>query len=163
MSPDMILSGDEGTGRTEVLLAVALYAAIARRQRVLYLVPDSHQAEMLARRLEKRCSDLFLEAFISCGILRAEQARKWIDSLKAKYSDESDVSGAPIGDAADIDKSHIFITHAGCDAEVVDACVAKLKATGCFPNIHVTRAGCTVSSHCGRNTLGVLFIRNHPI
>ena len=109
MSPDMILSGDEGTGRTEVLLAVALYAAIARRQRVLYLVPDSHQAEMLARRLEKRCSDLFLEAFISCGILRAEQARKWIDSLKAKYSDESDVSGAPISDAADIVPPNVLL------------------------------------------------------
>ena len=109
MSPDMILSGDEGTGRTEVLLAVALYAAIARRQRVLYLVPDSHQAEMLARRLEKRCSDLFLEAFVSCGILRAEQARKWIDSLKAKYSGESDAPGAPIGDAADVVPPNVLL------------------------------------------------------
>ena len=79
------------------------------------------------------------------------------DQVLLKYIEDR------IGDAADIDKSHIFITHAGCDAEVVDACVAKLKATGCFPNIHVTRAGCTISSHCGRNTLGVLFIRNHPI
>ncbi len=68
-----------------------------------------------------------------------------------------------IGDASDIDKSHVFITHAGCDDEVVAACVAKLKSLGDFPNIHVTRAGCTVSSHCGRNTLGVLFIRNHAI
>ena len=30
-------------------------------------------------------------------------------------------------------------------------------------NIHITRAGCTISSHCGRNTLGVLFIRKEPI
>ena len=49
------------------------------------------------------------------------------------------------------------------NAPVVDACIAKLKTLGEFPNIHVTRAGCTVSSHCGRNTLGVLFIRNHAI
>ena len=68
-----------------------------------------------------------------------------------------------IGDGSDIDKRHVFITHAGCDDEVVEACVAKLKTLGSFPNIHVTRAGCTVSSHCGRNTLGVLFIRTHPI
>ena len=30
-------------------------------------------------------------------------------------------------------------------------------------NVMITRAGCTVSSHCGRNTLGVLFIRKNPI
>ena len=68
-----------------------------------------------------------------------------------------------VGDGHDIDKSHVFITHAGCDPEVVDACVAKLKTLGDYPNIHITRAGCTVSSHCGRNTLGVLFIRDHAI
>ena len=68
-----------------------------------------------------------------------------------------------IGDGSDIVKDHVFITHAGCDRSVVDACVEKLRSLGDFPNIHITRAGCTVSSHCGRNTLGVLFIRNHAI
>ena len=68
-----------------------------------------------------------------------------------------------IGDGSDIVKDHVFITHAGCDRSVVDACIEKLRSLGDFPNIHITRAGCTVSSHCGRNTLGVLFIRNHAI
>ena len=68
-----------------------------------------------------------------------------------------------IGDASDIEKDHIFVTHAGCDEAVVHACVEKVRSYGCFKEIHLTRAGCTVSSHCGRNTLGVLFIRNHPI
>lgn len=68
-----------------------------------------------------------------------------------------------VGDASDIVPDHVFITHAGCDDAVVDACLAKLKTLGDFKEIHVTRAGCTVSSHCGRNTLGVLFIRTHPI
>lgn len=68
-----------------------------------------------------------------------------------------------IDNEKEIDMSHVFLTHAGCDDEIVNACVAKLRSLGNFPNIHVTRAGCTVSSHCGRNTLGVLFIRNRPI
>ncbi|MBO4418993.1 MAG: DegV family protein [Oscillospiraceae bacterium] len=68
-----------------------------------------------------------------------------------------------IGDGEGIDRSHIFITHGGCDDEILEACVAKLRSLGDFPNIHVTRAGCTISSHCGRNTLGVLFLRDHPI
>jgi fatty acid-binding protein DegV len=28
-----------------------------------------------------------------------------------------------------------------------------------FDEIYVTRAGCTISSHCGPNTLGILFVR----
>ena len=102
MSPDMILSGDEGSGRTEVLLAAALYAAIARRQRVLYLVPDAHQADILSERLQKRCVDLFLETFLSCGILQAEQARAWVDSLKVKFSDGSENSDGPTNDAVKV-------------------------------------------------------------
>ena len=111
MSPDMLLSGDEGTGRTEALLAVALYAAIARRQRVLYLVADAHQAEILAKRLQKRCSDLFLDAFLSCGILQAEQARKWIDSLRVKYAaDSEEVPNGPTNDAADVVPPNVLVS-----------------------------------------------------
>ena len=68
-----------------------------------------------------------------------------------------------IGDASDIDTSRIFVTHAGCDADIVDQCVEQVKAMEKFDEVCVTRAGCTVSAHCGRNTLGVLFIRKHPI
>lgn len=68
-----------------------------------------------------------------------------------------------IGDASDIDLDRIFVTHAGCDAEIVDACVAKVKELAPFGEVHITRAGCTISSHCGRNTLGVLFIRKNPL
>lgn len=68
-----------------------------------------------------------------------------------------------VGDASDIDTSHIFVTHAGCDEQIYMQCVEQLKELGKFDEIHITRAGCTISSHCGRNTLGVLFIRKHPI
>jgi len=102
MASDMILSGDEGSGRTEVLLATALYAAMARRQRVLYLVSDSHQAEVLSARLQKRCSSLFLETFLSSGILQSDCARKWIDSLKEKYSEENGTGVGAERDASEI-------------------------------------------------------------
>lgn len=64
-----------------------------------------------------------------------------------------------LGDASDIEKEHIFVTHAGCDEEIYQKCAELVKATADFGEIHITRAGCTISSHCGRNTLGVLFIR----
>ena len=55
---------------------------------------------------------------------------------------------------------HIFITESG---EVEPETVAELEALirECVPGvreIHHTLAGCTVSSHCGPKTLGVLFI-----
>ena len=64
-----------------------------------------------------------------------------------------------IGDGCCVDTERVFITHAGCDEEIYQQCVEQVKALSIFKEIHVTRAGCTISSHCGRNTLGVLFIR----
>ena len=63
----------------------------------------------------------------------------------------------------DIDTSRVFVTHAGCDPEIVEAVLNQVKATGIFKEVFLTRAGCTVSAHCGANTLGVLFIRKSPI
>lgn len=68
-----------------------------------------------------------------------------------------------IGDASDIVTDHVFVTHAGCDEEIYNACFEQVKEYGLFKEVHLTRAGCTVSSHCGRNTLGVLFIRRTPV
>ena len=63
----------------------------------------------------------------------------------------------------DIDTSRVFVTHAGCDEDIVNAVVEHVKSKGIFDEVLLTRAGCTVSSHCGANTLGVLFIRKSPI
>lgn len=68
-----------------------------------------------------------------------------------------------LGDGSDIDTDRVFITHAGCDPEVADEMVKTVKETVPFKEVFLTRAGCTISSHCGANTLGVLFIRKSPI
>ena len=68
-----------------------------------------------------------------------------------------------IGDASDIDTRRVFVTHAGCDESIVNACLEQVKAKGAFQEVLLTRAGCTISSHCGRNTLGVLFIKKEKI
>ena len=59
----------------------------------------------------------------------------------------------------DIDTKRIFITHTRCDKEVVDEVRDKVKELFDFDEILETTAGCTVTSHCGPYTLGVLFIR----
>jgi len=56
------------------------------------------------------------------------------------------------------DDDCLFITHAGADQEVIDLVKAKVQEVAKFKKIHVTRAGMTISCHCGRNTLGLLFL-----
>lgn len=68
-----------------------------------------------------------------------------------------------IGDGEDICKDRVFVTHAGCDDEICQACVQQVKEICDFGEVLLTRAGSTISSHCGRNTLGVLFIRKNPV
>lgn len=63
----------------------------------------------------------------------------------------------------DIDLDRIFVTHAGVDLEIVNTVVEQVKATAPFKEVFLTRAGCTISSHCGADTLGVLFVRKSPI
>ena len=59
----------------------------------------------------------------------------------------------------DIDTSRIFITHSGISQERIDLVKAAIEKYTHFDEVHVTRAGCTISSHCGPNTLGILFVR----
>ena len=68
-----------------------------------------------------------------------------------------------LADKDDIDLDRIFVTHAGCDPKVVETVVEAVKNTLPFKEVLVTRAGCTISSHCGANTLGVLFVRKTPL
>ena len=55
------------------------------------------------------------------------------------------------------DPRRVFITHSGCEDEVIEAVRQRLTALGRFEEILITRAGGVISSHCGPNTLGVLF------
>ncbi len=56
------------------------------------------------------------------------------------------------------DSDMIFITHSGCDLEVIEEVKKFIQDLNVFNEIHVTRAGGVISSHCGPNTLGVLYI-----
>jgi DegV family protein with EDD domain len=58
----------------------------------------------------------------------------------------------------DADPTRIFITHSGCPKEVVEEVRAYLTGLGIFNEVLETRAGSVISSHCGPNTLGILYI-----
>ena len=53
-----------------------------------------------------------------------------------------------------------FITHSGeVSEETLQELTALVRELAPFKEVFVTQAGCTVSSHCGPGTLGVLFLR----
>ena len=66
-----------------------------------------------------------------------------------------DVLAKPEG----IDTSRVFITHSGIDQAIIDMVRQTIEQLVNFKETYITRAGCTISSHCGPNTLGVLFLQ----
>lgn len=59
----------------------------------------------------------------------------------------------------DIDTHRIFITHSLVPDNVLEKAVALVKELHPFEEVLVSRAGCTICSHCGPNCLGVLFFK----
>jgi DegV family protein with EDD domain len=59
----------------------------------------------------------------------------------------------------DIATELVFITHAAADTNVVAAAKEETAQYGSFEEVEETQAGCTVSCHCGPDTLGILFVR----
>ncbi len=58
-----------------------------------------------------------------------------------------------------IDHGRIFITHSDCSAQTVEMVRQAVSQHAHFDEVIVTGAGCTISSHCGPNTLGILYKR----
>ena len=72
--------------------------------------------------------------------------RQYIEDLKVQYPS--------------YDKTRVFVTHSSADQDLVDVAKACVKEMFDFDEILETVAGSVITSHCGRNTLGVLFIYN---
>ena len=60
----------------------------------------------------------------------------------------------------DLALDRIFITYSSAPEETVRMVREEIARYAPFTQVLETRAGCTVSSHCGPNTLGILFIRS---
>jgi len=77
-----------------------------------------------------------------------------IEKVAAQYITER------LKDREDIDLSFCCISHTFLDKpEFVDKMVELVKELQPFGEVYVMPAGCTISNHCGPNTIGVLFTR----
>ncbi len=56
------------------------------------------------------------------------------------------------------DDSMVFVTHVGANQDLLNAAQTTLQKHGKFKQIVFTKASGTITSHCGKNTIGVLYI-----
>ena len=64
--------------------------------------------------------------------------------------------------AGDIDIKRVFITHSPSEEGLVRFAIDTVKSYGMFREVLETMAGCTVCTHCGPDTLGIMFLRKRP-
>ena len=70
-----------------------------------------------------------------------------------KYVDDQ------LKDRTDLVLDRVFVTHSGMDdPAIIEKVVARIRELQPFQEVFVTQASCTISCHCGPNTLGVLFL-----
>lgn len=72
--------------------------------------------------------------------------KQYIEDLKEKYPS--------------YDKTRCFITHSSAEQDLVNAAKAKVAELFDFDEVIETVAGSIITSHCGKGTLGVLFVYN---
>ncbi len=58
------------------------------------------------------------------------------------------------------DPRRVFLVHSGCSGELLEEIRVYLENLQVFDEILLARAGGVISSHCGPETLGVIFLRS---
>ena len=75
-----------------------------------------------------------------------------IDACTKKYCDDT------LKASGELDLNHAFVTYTSATENMIATAEQFLKDAG-FKNIYKTCAGATITSHCGPNTLGILYIK----
>lgn len=63
-----------------------------------------------------------------------------------------------LAEGESIDPRRIFITHSPMAPELVQSVREQVEAAGYFKEVIETDAGCVITSHCGPNCLGVIYL-----
>ncbi len=58
------------------------------------------------------------------------------------------------------DSKRVFVTHTKMDEGIAEEVIETVKSWGIFEEVLETTAGCTVTTHCGANTIGILYIND---
>ena len=114
-----------------------------------------------------RCSSV---AMLGANVLKLKPCIEVTDGAMAvgkkyrgKYSDVLlTYAKERLENIDDIDTKRIFVTHTCQDEALALSVYDYVKSLGKFDEVIMSTAGCTISAHCGPNTLGVLYIGKNP-
>ena len=145
----------EGKSRQEIVEQIEKLKSLVRSSFVVDTLVYLHRGG--------RCSGL---AALAGGALKLHPKIEVVDGKmkpgKKYRGDIGRVISSYVKDLEDELKNahneNVFITHSGCDDEIVEKVRVYLESLDVFENIYEARAGGVISSHCGPGTLGVLFI-----
>ena len=58
-----------------------------------------------------------------------------------------------------IDPERCFVTHShGTKQAIIDAVMDEVRGAGIFSEVVESTAGCVITSHCGRDTVGLIYM-----
>jgi len=83
---------------------------------------------------------------------QSKKYRGKLESVLMQYTKDQ------LGKYKKYERKYCFVTHSGMDEALWKPVYDHVVASGLFDEVFVTTAGVTVASHCGPNTLGVLFV-----
>lgn len=112
----------------------------------------SNFAQLGAKLMNLKPSITVLES--ACGGMST--GRKYVGKLDRaimKYVEDQ------LKDRDDIILDRVFVTSTCADDTLPNKVAEYVMTLQPFREVHITRASCTIGSHCGPNTLGVLFIQ----
>lgn len=93
------------------------------------------------------------EIYVENGAMKVgNKARGSLQKVIEDYVDRRLTTSGPLR------KDRIFVTHTGCPEEVVASVKNRIKKHCDFEEITETVASGLISCHCGRNTLGILYV-----
>ncbi len=125
------------------------------------------QASFVVERLDYlhkggRCSSVQL---LGANLLKIRPSIKLADGkmgMHKKYRGKmpeviKDYCNDTLTEFSNYDNEVCFLTFSSATPEMIEAAKDVLKSKANFKNIYLSTAGCTVTSHCGENTLGILY------
>lgn len=87
-------------------------------------------------------------------IVPTQKYRGKMDMILKKYIDDS------LAKFSNPDTTRCFVTHSSADPSLVEEIVTYVQSKNIFKEVLVTVAGPTITSHCGKGTLGLLYIND---
>ena len=146
---------DEGRSPEEI---VAECEAMRNRISCTFIVPD---ADYLYR-MEKvgRGVKILSKALRIHPVLCVRKGRLSVKSFRAGSYEKSVIKyvRSEFRHSDRIDRRQLFITHAGSPAKIINQIKAEAASLCPFDTVTVTKASAAISSNCGPQTVGVLFV-----